>query len=88
MQPVSEAEADSYATFMRAFDLGGKTQEIATLLKDDPVVTKIHTHLVSPPTVTRILTTNYRPAKEARNSRDCFGGVFVSSWRCLCYIHG
>ncbi|CAM9444203.1 unnamed protein product, partial [Sphacelaria rigidula] len=45
-EEVTESEADGYATFMKTFDVGSKTDEISTLLKEDAVVAAIHTRLV------------------------------------------
>lgn len=45
-QDVSESESELYAAFSARFDIGARTKEVATLLKEDPVVTKIHTQLV------------------------------------------
>lgn len=45
-QDVSESESERYAAFSARFDLSARTKEVAALLKEDPVVTKIHTQLV------------------------------------------
>ena len=46
LKGIPEADAARFHAFTKCFDVGAKTQEIATLLKEDPVVTKIHTQLV------------------------------------------
>ena len=45
-QDVSESESERYAAFSARFDLAARTKDVAALLKEDPVVTKIHTQLV------------------------------------------
>lgn len=48
-QEVPESQGERFSAFLERFDIGARTKEIATLLQEDPVVTKIHTQLVSPP---------------------------------------
>ncbi|CAM9374308.1 unnamed protein product, partial [Laminaria digitata] len=45
-EDVSESESERYSAFSARFDLSARTKDVATLLKEDPVVTKIHTQLV------------------------------------------
>lgn len=46
-QDVEESQSERLPAFLNSFDLGARTKGIATLLKEDPVVAKIHTQLVS-----------------------------------------
>lgn len=46
-QAVTVVEAADYESFAGTFDLDARTEEIAVLLKDDPVMGKMHGELVS-----------------------------------------
>ncbi|CAM9834924.1 unnamed protein product [Scytosiphon promiscuus] len=45
-EDVPESQSERFSAFLEKFDIGARTQDIATLLQEDPVVTKIHTQLV------------------------------------------
>ncbi|CAN0369480.1 unnamed protein product [Ectocarpus fasciculatus] len=50
-EDVPESQSERFSAFVAKFDLGARTKDIASILKEDPVVTKIHTQLVpAPPT--------------------------------------
>eukprot|EP00752_Nemacystus_decipiens_P006231 g5621.t1 len=45
-EDIAESQSERLPAFLASFDLGARTKDIATLLKEDPVVAKIHTQLV------------------------------------------
>ncbi|CAB1103617.1 unnamed protein product [Ectocarpus sp. CCAP 1310/34] len=45
-EDVPDSQSERFSAFVAKFDLGARTKDVATILKEDPVVTKIHTQLV------------------------------------------